>query len=60
MNQAISWDSQVQVLVVVSSRTHMCRGSLTYARAELKHLGLFTPQYTFKHNTTGTAEQPQG
>lgn len=56
MNQAISWDSQVQVLVVVSSHTHMCRGSLTYARAELKHLGLFTPQYTFKHNTTGTAE----
>lgn len=28
----------------VSSCTHMCCGSLSYARAELKYLGLFSPQ----------------
>lgn len=53
MNQTISWDSQVQVLLFVSSRTHMCHGSLTYARAELKFLGLFTTQYAFKHSPLG-------
>lgn len=26
----------------------------------LEYLGLFTPHYTFKHNTSRAAEKPQG